>query len=155
MFSLTFARTPAPLRSPNFTIGIDVFGQETRFLRPWTTGAVFFSKVGFWPTPPLIAKIALQKQQQKSIELDINTALENHKNLDYFRVKVSGKFDHSREIQIVPRQMLDPYEGTQTRHTRGSLHTGAEDMHKSSSATDQDRNYGAYRVVFLKCRILG
>ena len=33
-FSLTFARVPAHLRSPNFFIGIDVFGQNTRFLRP-------------------------------------------------------------------------------------------------------------------------
>ena len=46
-FSL-FARVSATLRSSNFTIGIDVFGQDTRFLRPWTTGAVFFRNLGFW-----------------------------------------------------------------------------------------------------------
>jgi len=116
-----------------------------------------FGGLGVWQVrrarekEDLIAKIALQKVQKESIALDIEKALENHKELDYFRIKVSGKFDHSREIHIVPRQMLDPYDGTQTRHTRGSLHTGAEDMHKSSSATDQDRNYGGYIITPFRC----
>ena len=89
-----------------------------------------FGGLGVWQVrrarekEDLIAKIALQKVQKESIELDIEKALENHKELDYFRIKVSGKFDHSREIHIVPRQMLDPYDGTQTRHTRGSLQGG-------------------------------
>ena len=45
-----FWRGPAPLRSPNFTIGIDVFGQDTRFLRP---GQFFFRKFGFDQPSPL------------------------------------------------------------------------------------------------------
>ena len=118
-----------------------------------------FSGLGVWQVKrmnekeDLISRIALQRQQQKTIDLDIDNVLTTHKELDYFRVKISGKFDHSREIHIVPRQMLDPYEGTQTRHTRGSLHTGADEIQsKTQSATDEDRNYGGYIITPFQCQ---
>ena len=71
MFSLTFARGPAPLRSPNFTIGTDVFGQDTRFLRPSTTGAVFFFESLVLTHPPPARGLERVKFQGQIIGFEI------------------------------------------------------------------------------------
>ena len=51
MVSLTFARGPAPLRSPNFTIGLDVFGQDIPIFEAVNNRGSFFRKFGFDPPP--------------------------------------------------------------------------------------------------------
>ena len=50
MFSLTFARTSANMRSPNFTIGTQLFGCVWWYYRQWNTEQKK-SKVVVSPTP--------------------------------------------------------------------------------------------------------